>query len=82
MHLYGYALDDVDAEQPTRLREVTLHADAAALRQVGRFLLDQADAIERGELPPGGHEHLCDAVRGWSVAHPDADVIVVAAGPP
>ncbi len=60
IELYGYLMDEnEDVEAPSKLKEVSLVADAATLRVIAQFLEHTATLMEKygGDF---NHEHLAD----------------------
>jgi hypothetical protein len=78
--LYGYSVNEINEFGLLELREVSLSASPAVLRQIAKFLLDSAALIEAGQIGPSAHRHIQSVIADWDRRFPDKDIIVIASG--
>jgi hypothetical protein len=72
MKAFGYAVSDVDAEQPRELRELTLSLSVQEIELIVEFLQQAKRRFEAGSPTPGeSHFHLRDWWKGWNASVPD-----------
>jgi len=73
--LFGYPIGQEDLEQPLRLKEATVLADAPQLRRLTDFFAYAAEQMEYGAA--FDHMHFCDFARVPQTDQRLADIIVV-----
>ena len=76
MKVCGYAINDLEADLPLELRELTLSLTADEIDLVIAFLQNAKTRFETCSPTPGqSHVHLRDWWRGWSKTTPDLIVV-------
>lgn len=73
--IYGYPSKELNEYGLVELKEVTFSASPKVLRQIGEFILDMANLMEKGEFTTS-HYHIETFVQGWNKRFPNKDVIV------
>lgn len=74
--LYGYKLAEANEYGLLELKDISFATDSDTLRDLGRFFMQMADAMDDGEFERCSHRHIGSVIDGWSKTH-DKDVIVM-----
>lgn len=76
--IYGYPAKEVNEFGLLEIREISISAPPAVLREMSRFLADMADVMEAGGFDACSHRHIQSVIRDWDRRFPGKDIVVTA----
>jgi hypothetical protein len=79
--IYGYSAREVNEYGLLEMKEITISALPAVLRDISKFLADAADLMEIGGFEACSHRHIQSAIPDWDHRFPDTDIVVIAPKP-